>query len=330
MDLKQKIRKLNENKYFKTSKIERLLRVLMFVAVYEETNIEVISKYINMSPDLIKKYLSDKDLIMSILDEKEYNELIRILKNIELVSDQEKYKEKVKITSKIIDDIMNTRYRITEIARRNFLSYTSLKKIIEDKEFLEKNFGENTYEILMKRIDETSKLRDSQNHSANKILIQDKKNLAILRDDVHYLNEYEYRTVDIISTYLFSDCNVDEMAKSSGISYQNVISALNDLSLEHILKEDCYKKVVYLRNIENNFNQIGIQNKKELLINCVNTLINNNYNVRQTANQIRIPYYLLKRIVDQDFVNILYDKEVTQKINNAFNPNKELEKGRTK
>lgn len=330
MDLKQKIRKLNENKYFKTSKIERLLRVLMFVAVYEETNIEVISKYINMSPDLIKKYLSDKDLIMSILDEKEYNELIRILKNIELVSDQEKYKEKVKITSKIIDDIMNTRYRITEIARRNFLSYTSLKKIIEDKEFLEKNFGENTYEILLKRIDETSKLRDSQNHSANKILIQDKKNLAILRDDVHYLNEYEYRTVDIISTYLFSDCNVDEMAKSSGISYQNVISALNNLSLEYILKEDCYKEVVYLRNIENNFNQIGIQNKKELLINCVEALINNNYNARHTANQTKIPYYLLKRIIEQDFISMLYDKEIVQKIDNAFNPNKELEKGRTK
>lgn len=330
MNLKQKIRKLNENKYFKTPKMERLLNILMFVAVYEETNIETISGYLNLSPALIKKYLSDKDLIMTILDEEEYKELIKIIKNIDLVSEKEKYIEKVKITSKIIDDILTTRYRIDEIARKNFLSPYTLRKYLDDKEFLSKNFGENTYELIEKRIEETSKLRDSVKGSADKILVQDKNNLAILKDDIHYLTEYEYRTVDIVSTYLFSECNVDEMAKNGGISYQNVLIALNDENLKRLLKEDYYKRVVYLRELEKNFNQIGIQNKRDLLVSCVEALINNNYNTRHTANQTKIPYYLLKRIIEQDFISMLYDKEIIQKIDNAFNPNKELEKGKTK
>ena len=330
MDLKQKIRKLNENKYFKTPKMERLLSILMFVAVYEETNIETISGYIDLTPELIKKYLSDKDLIMTILDEEEYKELIKIIKNMDLVSEKEKYIEKIKITSKLINDIMSTRYRVDEIARRNFLSSSTFRKIIEDKEFLAKNFGENTYELLIKRIDETSRLRDSQKHSANKILIQDKKNLAILRDDVHYLNEYEYRVIDLISTYLFSDCNVDEIVKTRGISYQNILNALNDNRLKQLLKDEYYKEIVHLRELEKNFNQTGIQNKRELLVSCVEALVSNNYNARHTANQIKIPYYLLKRIIEQDFISMLYDRETVQKINNAFNTNKEIEKGKTK
>lgn len=303
-DTKNKIKKQKDEN---TRKLVSLLKHIVL-------NIDELSNKANLSLVEIDKLINDKNYMLRNLSIDEY---AVILNNYNSVFSKAKAKQKKLIfTSRAIDYIMNSRYQPIDISIHIGAPYYFVKEIIEDKNYLDENFGEGTRSKLKAKIKENGLMRMKAIRGENKI--ENKWHILYLKDDIYSLDSITFRILNLTSEYLQTEANIDYLSKKYGYSYQTIISTISSSNLENILKPEYYKRLRELLGFEKQFNTESVVSNIKLLDKVITMLESNGYNIDETVEKTHMPYFMLKRLLNQNKIIALYGNDIYEKISNMF------------
>ena len=324
--LEQKIKNLYQNLYFKKVTTQKLVTMLKIIVIDKETDIDKIAKKSNIAIPTVKKYINSKELLLELLTEEEYNEFIPYRDIINNKKKQQEELEKYEMCKNIINDILETRFRFEEICRRNFITPSTFKNILEEEKYLIENFGKDIINQLKFRISETGIIREST--PRNKKIIEEAWDLKIVKDKIHCLDSYKFRILQVVSNYLMSGADITFVSQKFEMPEQMVYNYLTDPKAKEILKEEYYNELSKCIYKEETLKNHDLNAKRDLISFAVMTLKKSDYDLKETSSVCEIPSNLLERILKDDLLFIMYSRDEVEKIRNLFVDQEKKEKNR--
>lgn len=323
MDTKQKILNLYNNEY-SNKKDRKIINLLKLVLVDDVEDISILEKLTPITKNTIKKYIQDENYILNFLTKEEYQLLI---KKIEYSFKLEKQKEEIKelyLIGKIIDDVFNTRHKIEDICLNNFFTISKFRKIIDDENFIDNNFGVGMMSKLKTQIEQTALIRRSI--PKNEVLIEDRFHLFVAKENIYCLNQIDYKKLKIASDYLCSGADLDFVQKKHEISDAAVLSILSDLKLKEILKESAYKNLVRYIEIDKCLLNNEIAKKQHILKSIVESLYENNFSFEKTMNYFDLPKPLFNKLLRAILKISIFDVDIKESIKQNISEENEEKK----
>lgn len=324
MDLEKKILELYRNQYFQKVKVKKVITMLKLIIVDKEKDLEKVLSKANITKLTLDKYILDKELMSQFLTEREYLKFLGYYYELNKEYKNKYINKKREIIINVIDEILNSRYNLIEISQKNYITDDVLQYILSEEEFLKQKFGYNIIEIISNRIQETSNIRKAVPN--DKYLVEDKESMRILKEGIYYLDPIEYKVIKVISSYLSSNGNIDFLKQNLEIDYSNVIYYLQDKRLNYLLKEDVYQKIKNIYTIEKVLFENDYASKEEVIRQVINDLKKNKFDLNQTIVNLGLPYYLVKRILEQRITYNMCDDDTINKIEMLFNKEKKENK----
>jgi len=329
--LKEKVIQMNSKKEFKKYRDEDIALLLKLIVLDGVTDLEEIEAKVVPVKSTIERYLGSKEIMMNYLTEEEYNEYLIYYNNLnkkkkeqkqenkkEENKKEEKNKEKENtkrvILSNLVSDIMGSRLSKDQLMINNYITSDKYRQLIFDKELVEEMYGEGFYDLLHKKIKENGLIRESV--PKNMILVEEKNDIKILKEDLTFLNELDFKRLRIISRYLSSECDINLVAKEFNISINSVVNVLNHPKNVEILKPQINIFVKDIGRFERILLEGEIKERKEIVDNIMTKLESNNYDINKTTQELFLPLDLVKRYLSEGFVSIYYPIE---KIKDIFN-----------
>lgn len=310
MELENKIMKLYNQK-FERVKQRKIVKLLKLVLVDKETDLDKILIQIPLTYESVKKYSKEKENLLCYLTEQEYNVF-----NQKMVEIYEKYENRVMNEHlsdyrRIIDDIYNTRHKLEEIYSKNFVPRAKFDEILRDKE-LDNYFGEGITEKLKIQIQKNRLIREKK--PRDMFLIEHREDIYFAKEDLFFLNQFDYKRLKFASSYLASGANLDYLIKKYDTSILNIITVLSDLKLEKVLKKEHYENLKHYLNIEKLLVDNRVNEKKEFLFNVVQFLQQNNFDKEMAEVYFKFPTYLFERILKEILIRPYFNEEIKKDI----------------
>lgn len=327
--LEDKIILLNENREQKKIIDQDIALLLKLIVIDGEKDIKKIRSKMVINQKQIEKHLNDKELLLKYLNGAEYDEYLeyynkltnflyekknKIKQKIDLEEKKrEKVVEKKNLIKNLVSDIMNTRLSKETILIRNCISDTTYDKIISNDELLDSMFGKGFAQILRNRIKQNSIVRLSV--PRNMYIIEEKDEINITKNNVTYLDEYNFKRMKIICSYLKNNCDIDVVVSEKNLFPISIVNSILDKKNELYLKPDFYILIQKLGTLEKIRLTGSITERKEIVNNIVGYLEKNNYDIDLVSNELEIPISILKKYLNQSFITTTYSQEQINKIN---------------
>ena len=315
MSLELKILNLLNKKEYGTQKQQRILDILKVVLVDKETDIDKIVNLTSTTPQTIEKYAYDKELMSQFLTEAEYIIFIEKVDDIFYLKKHDIEEDK-KIKN-VVDDIFNTRHKLSEICRKNCISINKIENLIYKTNYLDDNFGLGTNERIKAKLSENGLIR--QKKLKNLILIEDRWDVFVSNPEIYYLNELDFKKLKIASSYLCSGADINYVTEKHEISVTSVIASLSDLKLQTILKPNYYENLKRYINIEKVLINNELSVKKTLLFNIIHILNESNYDKRMVQTYFNLPVCLFNKLLKEILELPYFDQEVKENIKSLLN-----------
>ena len=310
MDLENKIMRLYNQKLEKV-KQRKIVNLLKLVLVDRETDLDKILIKVPITYPTLKKYLNEKEQILCYLTKQQadlFNE--KILEIFEIY-EKKVENEELSDVRRIIDDIYNTRHKLSDIYSKNFVPRAKFEEIIKSG-YLDIHFGKGTTEKLKDQIQKNRLIREKK--PRNMFLIEYREDIYFAKEDLFFLNQFDYKRLKYASSYLSSAANLDYLIKKYDTSIFNIIAILSDLKLENVLKTEHYENLMHCINIEKMLADNRISEKKELLFNVVLFLQQNNFDKEFAMLYFKTPKYLFDRVINEILRMPYFDAEIKKDI----------------
>lgn len=316
MNLEEKVLNLYKKEY-KTTKQQRVVDILKIILVDKETDPDKIVNLTATTLVTIGKYAYDKELITQFLTEEEYEIFKQKIDVVLNSKEKNKKAEEEKIIRNIIDDIFNTRYKIEDIYRKNFVTRNKIETLFFKTDYLDNTYGLGMKDKVKIKITENGLLREKK--PRNSIFIEDRWDVFVANPDVYYLNELDFRKLKLASSYLCSGADMNYVTKKHEISAPAVISILCDLKLQSILNPVCYENLKRYISIENVLINNELSAKKTLLFNVVHVLNESNFDKQLTANYFNLPICLFDKLLKEITLFPFFDENIRNNVKNLLN-----------
>ena len=327
--LKDKVILLNQTKEFKRYRDADIAKLLKLIVLDGETDLKCIASKMLITQKVIEKYLSSKEILLQYLNDDEYNEfleyyskLTNFLSEIKVERKQEpkrveKKEETERLVKNIVSDIMYTRLSKEQILIRNCISDTIYDRIINNEELLESIFGKGFCQVLRNRIKQKSIMRASV--PRNMYLVEEREDLSIVKDDIIYINEFDFKRMKIVSCYISNDFDIELVSKEKNLMPISIINSLLSEKNKEILKTHVYELVQKLANLEKILLTGVNQERKEIVSAVIMSLEKNNYDISMVSQELQMPIALIKNCLKQPFITIIYSKEQIEQIKEILN-----------
>ena len=328
--LKEKVLHLDEFHPKKTYTDQDVILLLKLIVVDGKTDVKEITSKTYLTQLQVEKHLKNKDILCKYLTEEEYNEYLTYYNNLtNFISDQRDLKNikdlqeqvladnnKKILINNVITDIMESRLSLNQIAEKNYTVVSTLKKILDDVLLIDRMYGEGYSKMLREKILANGYVRQSV--PRNMILIEEKKDLTIVKPSFIYLNEYDFKRLKTVSNFIFNNYDLDLTAKQLELSYVSVFNVLSDPKNKNILKEDVYEFIKKITDVQKLMFEGTLDKKKEFWTLVVELLEKYNYNYFEVENEIQLPVNVIKRCLKDAPINLMFQQQAT-KLNEFLN-----------
>lgn len=321
--LKEKVMLLTQTKKFKRYRDEDIAKLLKLIVLDGETDLKKLTSNLVIPQKLVEKYLSSKEIMMEYLTEEEYNEFLfyynKLTNFIEKVKVQEANKSKkdeAELLKSLIADIMETRLSKQEILVRNKISNTPADRLINNEELLDKIYGPGFMQILKNRIKQRSIERESV--PRNMYIVEEREDLKVVKDNIIYLNEFDFKRMKIISSYVNNDFDIDLVSKEKELSHIAIIKVLLLEKNKEILKPYVYEVVQKMAKLDKLLLTGMSVEKQEIVYSVIMCLEQNNYDINLVSQELQLPIAIIKTCLKQSFITIFYSSEQVRKINDLL------------
>ena len=295
-------------------KLERLIKVVLKDG---ETSLDAIEKKADIKIKTIKKHVDDPTELKNYLNEQKLKIFLEKLNRMFDERNNQLYNEELKIVTKIIHDIFNTRYRIQTICSMNFLSYRKFEDYYNSKEYMDKHFKEGTFEKVKLKIEENKMLREKR--PRDYFIIEDEICVRIAKDDIYYLNQFDNRKLNFAAYYLGTGANLELLIKHFETNEKEVLSTLANAKLESILKPEYYTSLQECLLIENLLIGNNLVQKKQMVLEVVDFLQKNNFDTVLAMAYFRIPEHLFNKILVETIKLPYADMQTKETIKSILN-----------
>ena len=351
--MKDKIKKTMEQVNAESKSVirrKRLLQILDEIFNKQNFDLSEISLAVDLYEPTVVKYLKDKALICSLFTEEDYEEINMvvgpIIEQLEIIKRATKkgpnspiqveftplpkqkqativYEtaadRKYRLVKGIVEDILYSRYNIQEIADRNYVSREQVNAIVRDDEYLIENFSISS-QILRAKIESNGLIAMSKKRTGSEIVIKDAFYIWLVKDDVYYLEDYDYNRLRMIGEYLKSECNLEKVCEELQVDARAIWSALQNEKIVKIIKPEHLEWFKKIRAFESIFYDLDvtIKDKKGAISLIIEKLKSSDYNVNTVSQELGIPRHLMRRLLNKDMLLNGYGKEFTDMIIDLF------------
>lgn len=339
MELKNKIMQIyreHDNKYAKPL-TRKKVRLLKFVLVDEEKDLNKISKMVPIGLETIERYIEEESLLEPFLTHEEFLEFkqkIEILtstkndKSLKYFSfnkREKKAEDDVKFLGYLIDDILNTRHTLDTLFIKNYVPNNFFSEVLKDDNYLDDIFGKGTKEKIQKKLQENKKIRLSC--PKDEFVIEDRNQITVAKDEILYLNQANLKKLSLATSYLCCNADLEYISKLHEISIPTALTMLSDSRIKEIVKPVYYLKLKKWIDIENIFYGANILAKKKIIVEIVKFLENVDYNREFAMYYFDMPDSLFNKFLNE-IVSVTY---INDEIKKHIKDMMDLEKsGKTK
>lgn len=300
------------------SKLERLIKVVL---VDGETDLDKIEKKAYIKIGTIKKHIEDTRYLEMLLDQEQLTLFVNKVKKMFEDRELQEYETEVRLVRQIINDILDTRYIYADICAKGLSSVKKFEKYLYDEEFMKREFPGVKIEEIKNKIDENYRIRLRK--PRDMFIVEDKFCVMITKKDVHYLNQYDMKKLNVASHYIGTGANMKSVLEYFKIELPEALAILSSKKLEQILDEKYYIILKQCLSLENILNGNELDKRKELVIKVANLLEQNNYDTNLVMMYLQIPEPLFNKILD-NIVKLPYASDETkQTIKNMLYMEKE-------
>lgn len=298
MDFERKIIQLylSKDKFQQDKKLITLLK-LMFIDKIND--LEVILKIIPANIATLNRYIKEPEYVLKYLTQEEFilfeSRINKIKEIYEYKKEQNRNIQEKENFKNTVFDILNTRYKLEDICKKNGITRIKFNEMLNDKKFVESVFGEGYQEKTKEKIRQNSLIRRTQ----NMYVVEDKFSISVAKEDIIYLNKEEYRMLIYASHYLFSGADIDFVKKTFGVDFSAVMPFISSSKLELLMKPNYYKILRSYIDVEKILLGNDLKRKKELMNEIVSFLFQNNFNKEIALLYYNLPEKLFDRLLEE-------------------------------
>lgn len=304
---------INKIIYPKTQ-TEKLIQAVM---IDGKTDLEKIEKEYCIKRDLVKKYINHPSELERFLLPVEVEIFLNKLKKMFEEIEFKEYQKDRKYIALIINDIFDTRHLYADICAKHLFCVEKFEKYLYDEEYMKREFPKITPEMIKGKIKENEKIRIRKPY--NMCLIEDKFCVMISKKDVHYLNQFDMKKLNVASYYIGTGANLGAVRDYFKIEIPEILALLSSPKLEKVLNEPYRVILKQCLNIENILNKNDLNAKKIFTIEIMNFLEANNFDIKLTMQYYNIPEPLFNRII-KEIIKLPYaSTETKETLKNILN-----------
>lgn len=309
------------NKQNKSVKERKIINLLKLILVDNEINIDKILQLTPITISTLKKYLEEKEELLKYITEEQIELLNKRFNYILYLKERKDEMQEFITTSKIIDDILNTRHTLEYICEKNLMGKDRFQNLFNKTNYLKERFEEATVERVINKMKENSLIRKTA--PKDKIIVEEKRDIYYIKEGIYYLSSSDLKKLKYATAYLDSGFNLDYVLKSFDVHVQSALIYLSDPKLEELLKPKYFtilKRSIELEKllVENNLRQ------KKLFFNQIAAfLIENDYDKYLTSLEFQIPVQLLNKILNQIIYFSILDEDIKNKFKKLLDVEKE-------
>ena len=320
MNLETKIMRLYNQK-IEIVKQRKVINLLKLVLVDKEIDIDKILPKVPITYKTLKKYANEKETLLFYLTEEEYNLFNEKIGKIFDLYEGRIQDQELSDMRRIIDDIYNTRHKLADIYSNNFVPKTKFEEKLS-KGYLDIHFGKGTTENLKNQIQKNKIIREKK--PKNMFLVEHREDIYFAKDELYYLDQFDYKRLKFATSYLSSGANLDYLIKKFETPVSSIFTILSDPKLENLLKEKYYKNLVNCIDVEKMLGDNRIIEKRELLVNIVLFLQQNNYDKELAMLYFKTPTYLFDRVLKEILRMPYFNDEIKKDIQTIFIQNEQV------
>lgn len=314
MDLERKIMGLY-NQEIEIVKQRKIINLLKVILVDKETNIDRILPSVPITYKTLKKYVNEKESLLLYLTEDEYKLFNEKIANIIESYERRVQDQELNDMRKVIDDIYNTRHKVTDIYSKNFVPRKKIDEMLKNN-VLDIYFGEGTTEKLKLQIQKNKIIREKK--ARNLFLVEFREDIYFAKDELYYVDQFDYKRLRFASSYLSSGANLDYLIKKFDTNIPSIIMILSDPKLENLLKQNYYQDLVNCINIERLLVDSRVVEKKDFLFSLVLFLQQNNYDKVLAMAYFKTPVFLFDRVLKEILRMPYFDDKIKKSIQSVM------------
>lgn len=311
MDLEMKIKELTKKQY-KNEKDRRIVDILNAVIVDKIVDLDKLIFRTSTTDITLKKYVENEEVFKDFLTHREFLIFKNKLKTILDKSTTEKESEDINILKKVFHEILNTRHKLEYICVSNGYPLSRFKTVINLGDYIDRNFGMNMQKRIKNKITQNGIVRDSVPRKM--ILVEEEEHIKVVKPEIYYLNQIDYKKISFVSSYLLSDANLEFVSKKYCVNNVTALNVLDDTKLESIIKPSCYETLVRYINIEKVLLGNSISEKIKMLSDVINLLYSSNFDVNVVVEQLKITYILLEKMLKEISKNLYFKESIRNDI----------------
>jgi len=289
------LRKFRLKMDFLQEKNKKLIKLIKLVLLENETNLGKITKSVPITSETIKKYAESRTNFSRYLNESESEIFAAKLNTILGLEKKQREEFEFKAVASIIDEILNSRRLYKDICRDNFLPSKAFEKFFNNKEYMEKHFPAGTFEIVKAKIDKNREIRMKKPRDF--FVVEDRVCVKIAKDDIYCLNQFDNRRLNFAAYYLGTGANLELTVKHFETNLKEALITLADPKLKDILKPEYYEQLQQCLNIDNLMLGNNLIQKKQMALEVVEFLNQNNYDIDLATKYFKIPHPLFNKIL---------------------------------
>lgn len=324
MDLKNKIIELDKQEY-NNKKSRKIVNLLKFVIVDGETDIKKIEEQTPITVNTIQKYIAEKTDILNFITEQEFNRFKTKMEYIIELEAQKIKEEKEDIEQtlviKIVNDIFCTRYNLETICNNNYFNKNKFENKLYDSDYFNQYADIISQQAVIDRINQNKEIR--RHCPKNMFLIEDACSIILAKENLYYLNEFEYKKLKYASSYMRNNYNITSVAKEFNVSVISVLNFLTDSTLEQILKPQANEKLKYYLTIEKLLLEHNFQPKKEFFLEIITFFQENNFDKNLAMKYFGLPVVIFDKILNDIYKMPFFDEQIKKEIKEMLNMEKE-------
>lgn len=282
--------------------LERIVNLYLEGNTYQE-----ISNILDKETVYVEAVLNYKSLIAKNLGDSIWNDVKK--KNEEFLKQEEMKKKEIEYKEtmyNVIYYVINSLYKIGEIESILLMSSSKVRKMLDDVNFILNEYGEDVLLMIDKKL-EIRKTKNKRPTKKNDIVIADPKYRKIVREDAIFTSKYEYSILEKVLLFLQYNGNISKIANETKYTWNEIYTSLNDSCIINILKDDVYKEVQTLLEVENLLSQNKMSERKVFLINIIK-LLSEEKDIKKLEEKIGYKHRTIKRILQEPIIPLLCEQ----------------------
>lgn len=303
-----KIREILNNIESNKTKVTRYKKLLVMILLDKKYDVKELSKLMQLSVETLKKYLQEIDTVRELFGDFIAGELIKVIPKLDGFKEQDDY------VINLVNYYLSSRCKLETLAEIFSISINTLTKILRTDVL---NYTDVLGENIKERIQQHTKVVSTLNLKCprNLTIVNRPEMIKIVKDDVLYVTNAQYKSLEYCVKYLQYNGNLKLMCASENLTLSYVYTELNREDILSLLNDEARRCVQFYMKYENIINQnVNIAEKKKLIEQVVYCFCQNKFDVLSVIKQSQLPIEVISLIVNDEVVDALFIKEIISEI----------------